>query len=309
MSVKKRSPGKTALCAVFLLFAAAGLVVLCLPYGASSVWKQVFTFFGLRDFSAAADGSPFSLHVIDVGKADSILIRCGGKNMLVDGGTADRGGDVARYLKRCGVDKLEAVVNTHPDEDHVGGLKNVLEAFPADRYYEPILPSRLIPNTDEYRAVKDIRKKKKIASAVPVPGTDFSLGGSTVQILGPLKTGTSTNNNSIILRVVYGSTSFLLTGDAEKEEEADLLAGGAELASDVLKVGHHGSSTSSSDSFLRAVRPKYAAVSVGEDSSNLPKREVLARLSASGAEVLRTDVNGTLIFMSDGRRITVAKEK
>lgn len=308
-TVKRKSPGKTALSAAFLLLAAAGLVVLCLPFGASGVWRQIFSAFGLKDFSACADASPFSVHVLDVGKADSILIQCGGKNMLVDGGTADRGESVVRYLKRRGVDALEAVVNTHPDEDHVGGLKDVISAFPVGGYYEPLLPRNLIPQTDEYRTVESALHKAGLTPAHPLPGEKFSLGGAAVRVLGPVRTGTDTNNNSIVLRVDYGKTSFLLMGDAEKEEEQDLLAGGETLSADVLKVGHHGSSTSTSEEFLRAVRPEYAAVSVGNDSNGLPKRDVLERLAASGAEVFRTDVSGTLIFLSDGEKITVVTEK
>ena len=308
-AVKMKSPRKTALCAAFLLLTAFGLIVLFLPYGASGVWRQVFSFFGLSDFSACADDSPFSMHVLDVGKADSILIQCEGKNLLVDGGTADRGESVVRYLKRRGVESLDAVVNTHPDKDHVGGLKDVISAFPIAFYCEPRLPSDLIPQTDEYSAVVSALKNAGITPSVSTPGKSFPLGGANVEILGPLKTGDSTNNNSIILRITYGKTSFLLMGDAEKEEEQDLLACGKPISSDVLKVGHHGSSTSTTKEFLEAVRPKYAAISVGSDGNELPKRDVLERLAESGAEIFRTDVSGTLIFLSDGEKITAVQEK
>lgn len=307
--MNRKTAGKTALLAAFLLLAAAGLAVLCLPYGASGVWRQIFTFFGLTDFSSCADASPFSMHVLDVGKADSILIQCEGKNMLVDGGTSDRGEAVVRYLKRRGIASLDAVVNTHPDEDHVGGLKDVLEAFPAASYREPLLPRNLIPRTDEYLAVKTALKKRKLTPIAPVPGQSFPLGGASVCILGPVRAGDSTNNNSIVLRVAYGKTTFLLMGDAEKEEERDLLASKETLSADVLKVGHHGSATSTTEEFLDAVRPKYAAVSVGDDSNSLPKREVLERLSDCGTAVTRTDVSGTLIFLSDGKTVTVTEEK
>lgn len=307
--MNRKTAGRKALLSVFLLLAASGLAVLCLPYGASGVWRQIFTFFGLTDFAAPADASPFSMHVLDVGKADSILIRCEGKNMLVDGGTADSGETVVRYLKRRGIESLDAVVNTHPDEDHVGGLKDVLQSFPAASYREPLLPKDLVPRTDEYLAVKTVLAKAGLAPTTPVPGRSFALGGASIRILGPVRTGDSTNNNSIVLRITYGKTSFLLTGDAEKEEEHDLLAAKVPLSADVLKVGHHGSGTSTTEEFLNAVRPKFAAVSVGDDSNNLPKREVLERLADSGAAVFRTDVSGTLIFLSDGKTVTVLEEK
>ena len=285
------------------------MVVSFLPYGAAASWHQVFGFFGLSDFSAAADGSPLAVHVLSVGKADSILIDCEGKSMLVDGGTADRGEAVSEYLERRGVKKLDYVVNTHPDDDHIGGLAEVIARFPVDRYLAPEIPPALVPSTEEYRAVQAALKQKHLTVSVPHSGDDFSLGSLTIQVLGPVRPGDSTNNNSIVLRLTYGNMRFLLMGDAEKEEEADLLASHTDLFADVLKVGHHGSSTSTTAALLEAVKPRYAAISVADDTSHLPKDDVLKRLDDAGAKIYRTDIYGTLIFLSDGKSVTVVTEK
>lgn len=307
--MEQQKIGKKALKISMLLLLAAGLIFSFLPYGAATTWRKIFSFFGLTDFSAAADSSPFSVHVIDVGKADSILIECGGKAMLVDGGTADRGEPVAEYLNRRGVKRLDYVVNTHPDDDHIGGLAEILEQYPVGQYFAPELPSDLIPTGKAYRDVQETLNKKQLSVTVPKSRESFSLGEAEVRVLAPIKTGDSTNNNSLVLRLTFGDTGFLLMGDAEKEEEKDLLQSGAELSADVLKVGHHGSKNSTTKALLNAVKPKYAVISVADDSNGLPKRDTLKRLDAAGATVYRTDISGTVIFLSDGTNITVVTEK
>ena len=292
--------------AVLLLIS---LAITFLSFGQGNAWKKVFTFFGLSDFSDAADASPMSMHVIDVGKADSILIESDGHFMLVDGGTADCGDKVSRYLTHRGVKTLDYVVNTHPDDDHIGGLNTVLETFTVKQFFVPNIPKAIIPNSAEYKNVQKILQAKHLAVTNPTCGETLSLGKLQIKVLAPIKQRDTTNNNSIVLRLTYGGTSFLLMGDAEKEEEADLLSYGANITANVLKVGHHGSTTSTAQAFLNAVKPSYAAISVGKDSSNLPKTAVLKRLSDANAKIFRTDVSGTLIFMSNGQKITVQTER
>ena len=293
----------------------AALILLCcfvvswLPGDAASNWKQIFLICGLGDFSSRADGWPLAVHIQNVGKADSIFVECEGRSLLVDGGTADCGEQVASYLKKRGVRSIDMVVNTHPDSDHIGGLATVLLRYPVGRYFSPALPDELIPNSSEYLSTQRALKARKIREEHPKAGASFQLGRLHGTVLGPVKAGVSTNDNSIILKLVFGQTSFLLTGDAEKPEEQSLLEAGADLKSDVLKVGHHGSDTSTTQNFLDAVAPNYAAISVGADSSNLPKASVSRRLAESGAAVYRTDINGTILFLSDGKKLTVQTEK
>ncbi len=295
--------------AVFAALVLLGLAVRLLPTPAETVWHRVYGFFGLGDFSDCADSSPFSVHVLDVGKADSILLESGNSFLLVDGGTPDRGEEVISYLKRRGVSKLEYVVNTHPDEDHIGGLKYVIDDFPVGHYFAPNIPAALVPTDKAYRDTQLALAQKGLHAETPKPGTEFAVGQMKIRVLGPLRAGDSTNNNSIVQRVACGNVHFLLMGDAEKEEEHDLLASGEDLSADVLKIGHHGSRTATSQEFLNAVRPKYAAISTAWDRNKLPNSDVLNRLFDAGTKIYRTDVSGTLIFLTDGTKLSVVTQK
>ena len=301
-----RKIGFSAFLAVLLL---SCLAVSLLPGGAEPNWQKVFRFCGLGDFSSCADGSPLAVHVLNVGKADSIFVECGGHSLLIDGGTADRGEQVTSYLKKRGVKTLDFVVNTHPDSDHIGGLQNVLLGFPVRHYFSPALPKNLLPDSAEYLGVQKALKIRNIKEMHPNAGSSFDVGRLHILVLGPVQTGSTTNNNSIILKLVFGQSRFLLMGDAEKEEEQTLLAAKADLGADVLKVGHHGSDTSTTQEFHDAVRPQFAVNSVGEDSNNQPKATVSRRLANAGISVYRTDIVGTVVFLSDGKKISVKTEK
>lgn len=279
------------------------------PYGAESVWNHVFSFFGLGDFSSCADQYPAAVHILNVGKADCILIECEGHRMLVDGGTPDCGERIIRYLKQRGTSRLEYVVNTHPDEDHVGGLKYVLESIPVEKFWASEIRPELVPTDTAYTDTMNTLRKKGLSPTIAKAGNEFSLGGMNIHVVGPVSPGSSTNNSSIVLLLRYGDIRFLLTGDAEQEEEQTLLSAQTNLTADVLKVGHHGSSTSTSLEFLNAVHPKFAAISVGYDRNKLPKIDVLKRLYDANVETYRTDVDGTIIFLTDGKTIKVVTEK
>ena len=170
---RKRYVAILLLLLVIVLFA-------CLP-ASSAVWRDVRRACGLGTFSDAADDAPFALHVLDVGKADSLLLECGGEAMLVDGGTPDRGEEVVQYLTRRGIDSLRYVVNTHPDADHIGGLPEVLQAFPVAAYIAP----ELSVDTVEYRRTQQILQEKAIAVQYPQAGTTFSLGGAEIEVWTP----------------------------------------------------------------------------------------------------------------------------
>ena len=301
----KHRLGRAAV-AVLLIGALAASA---LPFGASSIWNQVLSLFGIGSFSSCADSWPVSVHVLDVGKADSILIECEGHRMLVDGGTPENGKSVVRYLAQRETSELEYVVNTHPDEDHIGGLKYVVERFPVGHYLTTKVRTDLLPEDSAYLGTMEALRQKKISEEISKAGDKFPLGGMDVRVLGPVVPGDSTNNSSLVLLLRYRDVRILLMGDAEKEEEQSLIDAGADLSADILKVGHHGSSTSTTAEFLNAVRPEYAAISVGYDRNKLPRQDVLERLYRAGIKTYRTDVSGTVIFLTDGKTISVKTEK
>ncbi len=251
---------------------------------------------------------PFAAHYIDVGQADSALIVCDTEAMMIDGGNVSDSSLIASYLDKQGISELKYVVCTHAHEDHVGGLSGALSAARAEHVYAP----RTEANTKAYSNFKKKVQEQGLEITHPEAGDIITLGGSIIEFIAPIHESGADglNNTSIVLKITYGGTSFLFTGDAEYEEEKDILESGADISADVLKVGHHGSENSSSYSFLRAVMPEYAVISVGDGNSyGHPTEAALSRLSDAGAGILRTDESGTVIIGSDGQRLTVVTEK
>lgn len=261
----------------------------------------------IQSVPSVPDNSSFEVHFIDVGQADSALILSAGKSMLIDGGNVGDSNLVYSYLQKLGVSHLDYVVCTHAHEDHVGGLSGALSYATVGKVYSPVTEysTRAFENF-----VKKVEARGK-SLTVPTPGESFSLGDATVKILGPLKVYDETNDTSIVLRITYGELSFLFTGDMESSAEADLIDAGIDLRSTVLKVGHHGSSTSSSYRFLKEVAPRYGVISVGTDNDyGHPHEEVLSRYRDADVTIYRTDLQGDIVCKSeDGKTLLFTVKK
>ncbi len=241
---------------------------------------------------------------IDVGQGDAALIQCDGHNMLIDAGTNASTEILLSYLDDIGVKTIDLVVGTHPHEDHIGGLDKAIERYDVKNVWMP----RVQADTRTFEDVLLAIQSKGLKITAPTPGTTFVLGGAAITALAPNSVSYSeTNDYSIVLRIDYGSTSFLFTGDAEAASESEMLAAGADLHADVLKIGHHGSSSSTTDAFLDAVDPDYAIVSCGADNSyGHPHGETVSKLNAYGVRILRTDELGTITIRSDGEKISLS---
>jgi competence protein ComEC len=251
-------------------------------------------------------GSSFEVHFIDVGQADSALILCDGNAMLIDGGNVADSDLIYTYLKNQGITHLDYMVCTHAHEDHVGGLAGALNYATVDVAYCPVTSydSTAFNNFVKYLG------NQGVDITVPSTGDTFTLGSAEVTVLGPINSSDEPNNTSIVLRIVYGNTSFLFAGDAEREEEQDILNAGYTLASTVLKVGHHGSENSTTYPFLREIMPEYAVISVGADNSyGHPTEETLSRLRDADVKVYRTDMQGDIICTSDGKSVSFTVER
>ena len=248
-------------------------------------------------------GEQLTVHFIDVGQADCALLECGGKYMLIDGGNVEDSSLVVSYLQKIGVAELEAVVCSHAHEDHVGGLPGVLAVFPTKAVYAPT-------NTYSSKVFDDFlyyTDQQRLEVTIPAPGDRISLGEASATVLGPTKSYADPNNTSIVLSVQFGQTKFLFTGDMERGAEVDMLDYWGESFdwhADVLKVGHHGSETSTGYRFLRAVMPAYGLISVGNGNSyGHPHEAPLSRLEQAGVMLYRTDKLGTVIAISDGSTV------
>lgn len=252
--------------------------------------------------SGQQSGSDLKVHFIDVGQGDSALIEKDGHYMLIDAGERDQGQTVVSYLKNQGVETLDYVIGTHPHSDHIGGLETVIRAFPVEKI---IMPQKA-HTTKLYEHLLDTIEEKKLKITLPKPGAVYELGGASFQILGPDRDyGDDLNNWSVGIRLDYGSNSFVLCGDAEKGAEEDMMANGLSLKADVLKLSHHGSSTSSSGQFLDRVNPEYAVISCGKNNDyGHPHKETLEALKKRNIKAFRTDQSGTIVAVSDGSKVT-----
>jgi competence protein ComEC len=250
--------------------------------------------------SAAEPG--LTVHFLDVQHADSILLACGGEYALVDGGYPESGERIVSYMRQQGIKELDLLVGTHPHGDHIGGLPQVLNTFPT----ETVWTSQL-PYTNDYVSNFTNAVTRNGADFVqPRPGESFRLGDATIDVIGPLNLRyEEANDLSLVLMVTYGDTRFLLTGDMEEVAERELVEAGVDLKADVLKVGHHGSSSSTSYRFLRAVAPTYGVISLAAANEyGHPHRDPLSRLMDADVTIYRTDKMYDVVAFSDGETIS-----
>jgi competence protein ComEC len=296
------------LIAVAVIVAASALLQRFLPSFSkaddyvSSVYNEVGQSLGLTE--GVDDG--LYVRFIDVGQGDCELIVCDGKVMLIDAGEFGNETKVINTLKGLGIKTIDYAVATHPHSDHIGALAEVLAEFTVRNYLTYKLPAELVPDAYYYTKLVCEIEEAGANTVYAKPGMIFMLGGAKVTVVGPVDVSDNLNNMSIVLRVDYGNTSYLFEGDAEREEELGIIASGADVDCDVLKIGHHGGDSSTSDEYLKAVTPGIAVISCGKSNDyGHPHDTVLRRLSLFTENIYRTDIYSDIVVSSDGKTYKV----
>lgn len=241
------------------------------------------------------------IHYINVGQGDSILVQQGNENMLIDAGPNSSSERLLKYLKENDIKEIKYLVATHPHEDHIGGMSKVINNFKVNNVYMP----KKVANTKTFKNMVNAMKKNNLKAKVPHINDTIDLGDAKFTILWPdEKEQNNINNYSIVLKGEYGKNTFLFTGDAEQLIEKNILKNDVDISADVLKLGHHGSSTSTSDKFLEKVNPKYAVANCEKGNSyGHPHREIVKKLKDRNIKLYRTDENGNIVLTSDGKNI------
>ena len=260
--------------------------------------------------SGPAPGDGLTVHMLDMGQADSILIQAPGLTVLIDAGENNQGGQVLRYLKEQGVDRIDIAIGTHPHSDHIGGMDTVLEGIPVGKIILPDVPDEIVPTGATYTDLLAAIAEREVEVILAEPGQQYDLGdGALLTIVGPLAQYGDLNNMSVVSKLTYGEVAFLFAGDASAQSELALVDRG-DIRADIMAVPHHGSSSSSTDVFLDAVSPSVALISCGLDNSyGHPHREVMERLQERDIEIYRTDLMGAITIVCDGVGVTISTER
>lgn len=272
-------------------------------------WSDFGTIFGYKD---QISESPVSMHFIDVGNADCVLVKTPDCNILVDAGDKDDEGKIVQYLRKFDVKKLDLVIATHPHTDHIGSMEKVLKSFEVGEMIMPKMPEEIMPTTDEYANLVKTISANSINQTYAQAGRVITLGDTTLKLLTPLDTYDNINDMSVVVKLTYKSFSAMLMGDAGTDVERDIIIKypKEELKADVLKIGHHGSAFSTSDEFIRLVGAKTYFIPCGVNNEyEHPAKTVLNTLkSIEGCEIYRADYDGNVVVLSDGENTTVLNE-
>ena len=242
-----------------------------------------------------------TIHFIDVGQGLAIMAQTGDEVLVYDGGDQDASSYFVSYLMQNGVDDIDYMIASHYDSDHLSGLIGALNAFDVDTVIGPDYEH----GSKLYTSFYDTLERKGLSVEYPSVGDVYEFGEGNFTILSPSEITDDSNNNSVAVRLDYGETSFIFTGDAEYEEEADMIASEMDLDCDVLSAGHHGSATSSSWDFVEATLPEYVVISCGLNNSyGHPDEETIEKFESIEAQIFRTDEQGNIVAVSDGETIT-----
>lgn len=306
MKIRNRKAFFAICLAVFILLISCVMFVLEKTNVYS--WNQLKALLGIVEGTVSTDAD-FSVYYLDVGQSDCSIIVCDDKVMMIDTGTVNRLTDIKSSLLTLNIDTIDYMIITHPHDDHMGCAASIINDYNVLNIIMPKLDESNMVTTDAYEEFLNAVINKKVTAIAAEPGYSFSLGSAKVGIFSPMQQDDNLNNMSVVTKIIYGETSFLFQGDAEKKVENALIKSNYDLSADVIKLGHHGSNTSSTSKYLNAVNPKAAIISCGADNSyGHPHGEVLKRLEDANIDAYITALSGSITVTSDGSKITVKSE-
>lgn len=254
-------------------------------------------------------GEGITVSFIDVGKADAIHINADGYNFLIDAGAENDARAIVAYLDRYSIDTLDMVIQSHPDIDHIGGMNTVIENYQVNKYLAYDIDEEYVGSNTTYDALKDTLRENNVEVEYVSAGDVFDFGKLKLKVISPDHEYKDANNDSLVVKAIYGSKKFLFTGDISDEVEKYLVDNKADVSCDVLKVAHHGSKNGTTLEFLELANPEYAIICVGENTNSLPGLKTLKNLQEFGVEIYRTDICGNIVVSSDGEKLKVSTEK
>lgn len=294
---------------ILSIIVAISLVMSILSYHGILTWNQLFSKTGIIEGVKLQD-SNFSVYFLDVGQSDCTIITCDDKVMLIDTGTLFQVHNIRESLFSLDIDKIDCLVVSHQHDDHMSGASKLIEECKVEKV---IMPELSMDNYVDSLTYQDLMSKIKyynVDYSAISSGYSFNVGSAFVQVLAPIQQDENLNNMSLVLKVTYGNTSFLFQGDAEADVEKQIMLSGIDLSADVIKIGHHGSNTSTTENYLQEVKPKYAVISAGIDNTyGHPSTPVINRLIKNNIEPLITSYHGDIVINSDGDNIQIIKQK
>lgn len=300
--VKTKNKAKSLCVAVLAVIVA--LSTLIITFGQSlgvPSWSEIYAFFGVSENLDAE----FSAAFLNVGSADACVVKCGDRVLLVDTGLSLTYDRLYSFLNRHKISHIDALILSHTDSDHIGGAAKVLDGFDVDDVYMPQIPDEIISQSDEYDELINSLKENKLDVKHPKSGELLTIGDMSLEFIMPDTAYTNTNDCSLVFRLSFKEISVLFTGDISSKVETEIINSSKELKSDVLKVAHHGSKTSSSEDFLQAVSPKISVISAGKSSADLPDYSTTARLDKYSGELYCTAEDKTVVITSNGASLSV----
>ena len=290
------------------LIIVAGLVLEILCFCGVTSWQKIFSATNIVR-SVKQQDSNFTVYYLDVGQSDCTVVICDNEVLMIDTGTSNQLNTIKTNLFMLEIDTIDYMLITHPHEDHMGSASDIIEDYNVSNILMPSLSIEKHVPSSTYDNLLNVISENNVNPETVFYGDSFMLGSAVVEIFAPMKQDDNLNNLSVVAKITYGDTSFLFTGDAEEEIEKQILREKADISADVLKAGHHGSNTSSTDEFISTVNPRYVIFSSGSDNDfGHPTLNNIEKFENMGAKQYVTSIDGHITVTSDGKQISVITE-